>query len=105
MFLPDNFRRERAGTGGQRIHGWENTQRGDRAFQNDGRVQVREGRRGRRIGQVVRRNVDGLKACDRTFFGRGDAFLQVTHFGGERRLITDGTRRAAEERGDFRTGL
>ena len=39
------------------------------------------------------------------FLGRGDAFLQITHFGGERRLITNRARRAAQERGDLGSGL
>ena len=45
------------------------------------------------------------KRRDGTFLGRGDAFLQVAHFGGERRLVTDGARRAAQQRGHFGTGL
>ena len=66
-------------------------------------MRERRGRRG--VGQVVRRHINGLEGGDRTFLGRGDAFLQVAHFGGERRLVTDGARRAAEQRGHFGTGL
>ena len=105
MFLADDFRRERVGSGSERIDGGINAQLGDGTFQHDGRIQVREGGGRRGIGQVVRRHVNGLEGSDRTFLGRGDAFLQVAHFGGERRLITDGARRAAEQRGHFRTGL
>ena len=35
----------------------------------------------------------------------GDAFLQLAHFGGQRRLITDGAGHAAQERRHFRAGL
>ena len=96
---------KRAGVRRQRIHGGINAEFRDGAFQHDGRVQVRE-RRGRRgVGQVVGGHIHGLEAGDRTFLGRGDAFLEVAHFGGERRLITDGARRAAQQRGHFRTRL
>ena len=105
MFLPDDFRRERAGVRGQRIHGGINAEFRDGTFQHDGRVQMRERRRRRGVGQVVGGHVNGLEARDGTFLGRGDAFLQVAHFGGERRLITDGARRAAQQRGHFGTGL
>ncbi len=66
---------------------------------------MRERRGGRGVGQIVRRHIHGLERRDGTFFGRGDAFLQVAHFRGQRRLITDGARRAAQQRGHFRTGL
>ena len=36
---------------------------------------------------------------------RGDAFLQFAHFGGQRRLVTDGAGHAAQQRGHFRAGL
>ena len=60
---------------------------------------------GRRIGQIVRRDVDRLERGDRAVLGRGDAFLELAHFGGEGGLVTDGARRAAEQRGDFRARL
>ncbi len=66
---------------------------------------VREGVRRRRIGEIVRRHIHGLHGGDRTLGRRGDALLERAHFGGERRLVTDRRRRAAEERGHFGTGL
>ena len=66
---------------------------------------MRESCGGRGIGQVVRRHVNSLEARDRTFLGRGDAFLQVTHLSGERGLITYSGRRTSEKRGHFRTRL
>ena len=66
-------------------------------------MRERGGRRG--VGQVVRRHINGLETRDRTFLRRGDAFLEVAHFGGERGLITHGARRAAQQRGHFRAGL
>ena len=105
MLLADDFRRQRARIRGQRIHGGENAQLRNRPLQHDGRVQVRERRGRRRVGQIVRRHIHGLERGDRTFLGRGDAFLQIAHFRGERRLITDGAGRAAQQRGHFGTGL
>ena len=62
MFLADDFRRKRAGVRSQRIDGGKNAQLGDRTLQHDRRVQVRERRGRRRVGQVVRRHVNGLEA-------------------------------------------
>ena len=64
-----------------------------------------EGGRRRRIGQVVGRNIDRLHRGDRTFRRGGDALLQGPHVGGERRLVTDCGRDAAEQRRHFRTRL
>ena len=66
---------------------------------------MRERRRRRRIGQVVRRHINGLERGDRALLGGRDAFLQVTHFRGERGLVTDRTGRTPQQRGNFRTGL
>ena len=41
----------------------------------------------------------------RALVGRGDALLERAHLGGQRGLVTDGARDAAEERGHFRAGL
>ncbi len=40
-----------------------------------------------------------------TFFGRGDAFLEVAHFGRERGLVADGAGCAAQQGRHFRAGL
>src|SRR6185312_8299414 len=77
----------------------------DRARKHDGRVQVGERGRRRRIGDVVGRHINGLHRRDRAVARRRDALLQVAHLRGQRRLIADGARHAAEERGHFRTGL
>ena len=58
-----------------------------------------------RVGQIVRRHIDGLEGGDGAFLGRGDAFLQVAHFGGQGRLVADGAGGAAQQGGDFRAGL
>ena len=78
---------------------------GDRALEHDRRVEVRERRRRRRIGQVVGRHVHRLERRDRSLLGRRDALLQHAHLGGERRLVADGARGAAEQRRHFRAGL
>src|SRR5438034_2043819 len=43
--------------------------------------------RGRRIGEVVGRDVDRLHRRDRSLLGRGDPLLQLAHLRGEGRLI------------------
>src|SRR5713101_3979018 len=50
-----------------------------------------------RVGQVVSWNVDSLEGRDRTFLGGGNSFLQRTHLGRKRRLVTDGAGGAAEQ--------
>ena len=64
-----------------------------------------EGVGGGRVGQVIRRNVNGLEGSNGPGLGGSDAFLHGTHFGGEGRLVTHGGRGAAEERRHFGTGL
>ena len=64
-----------------------------------------ERRRGRRVGQIVRRNVHRLERRDRSFLRGGDAFLQGAHLGGQRRLISDGAGGAAEQRRHLGAGL
>ena len=50
-------------------------------------------------------NVDRLHRRDRAALGRGDALLQLAHFGRQVRLVSDGARHAAEECRDFRARL
>ena len=59
---------------------------------------MREGVRRRRVGEVVGRHVDRLHRGDRALVRRGDPLLQLPHLGGERRLVADGARDAAEQR-------
>ena len=59
---------------------------------------MRERVRRRRVGEVVRGHVDRLDRRDRAGARRGDPLLELPHLGGERRLVADGARHAAEER-------
>ena len=102
VLLADDLRRERARRRRQRIDGRIDAELRDRALEHDRRVQVRERRRRRRIGQVVGRHVDRLERRDRSLLGGRDALLQHAHLRGERRLVADGARRAAEQRRDLR---
>ena len=90
---------------GQRVDGREDAVLGDRALQRDRRVEVGEGRRRRRVGVVVGGHVDRLQRGDRAALGRGDALLELAHLGGQRRLVADGARHAAEQRRHFGAGL
>ncbi len=57
------------------------------------------------VSQVVGRDVDRLNRGDRTLAGRGDTFLQLTHLGGQRRLVTNRRRDTAEQRRNLGAGL
>ena len=57
-----------------------------------------EGRRRRRVGEVVGRHVDGLHRRDGALLRGRDPLLQLAHVGGERRLVAHGRRDAAQER-------
>ena len=54
--------------------------------------------RRRRVGEVVRRDVDRLHGRDRAGRRRGDPLLELTHLRRERRLVADGARHATEQR-------
>ena len=69
------------------------------------RVEVREHRRRRRVGEVVGGDVDRLHRGDRALARRGDALLQLAHLGLQRRLVADLRRHAAEQRRDLRARL
>src|SRR5471032_1027414 len=88
----------------QWVHRRVDTQRGDVTRQHDGRIQVTEGGRWRRVGQVIRWNIHGLDRGDRTGLGRGDALLQTAHFFGQGRLVTHCGRHTAQQCGNFGTG-
>ena len=89
----------------ERVDGRVDALLGDRARQRRRRVEVREHRGRRRVGEVVRRDVDGLDRGHRALAGRGDPLLQLAHLGLQRRLVAHLRRHAAQERGDLRAGL
>ncbi len=62
------------------------------------------GERGR-VGDIVRRDVNGLEARYRAFLGRGDPLLQPAHLGGQRGLVADLRGHPAHERRDLVAGL
>ncbi len=90
--------------GVQRIDRRVDTQRSDVAAQHNGGVQVQEGCRRRRVGQVIRRNVHGLDGGNGTHLGRCNTLLQTAHFFSQCRLVTHGGRHTAQQRGHFGTG-
>ena len=101
VLLADDARREDRRGRGERIDRGVDAHLRDRAGENGRRVEVREGRRRRRIRQVVGRHVDRLDRGDRALLGRGDPLLQLAHLGREVRLVADGRGHAAQKRGDF----
>src|SRR6266850_5390334 len=101
----EDVRVEDARRGGERVHGRVDPKLGERAREHGGGVEVREGRGGRRVGDVVRRHVDRLHRRDRALLRGGDALLQLAHLGAQRRLIPDRRRHPAEQRRDFGPGL
>ncbi len=90
--------------GVQRVHGGVDAESGDVSRQHDGGVQVRKRGGRRRVGQVVRGHVHGLDRRDGTHLGGGDAFLQLAHLLGQRRLVAHGGRHPAQQGGHFGTG-
>src|SRR5690606_18801571 len=77
---------------------------GDVAAQYHGRVQVGEGGGRRRVGQVIRWNIDGQDRGDRAGFGRRNPFLQHAHLFRQGRLITYSRRHTTEQCRYFGTG-
>src|SRR5262249_2639395 len=73
----------------ERVDRGVETLRRDAAVEDRRGVQVRERRRGRRVGQVVGRDVDRLHRRDRALLRRGDPLLERAHLRRERRLVTD----------------
>ena len=70
----------------------------DRARQRRGRVEVREHRRRRGVGEVVGRHVDRLDRGDRALAGRGDPLLELAHLRLERGLVAHLRGHPAEQR-------
>ena len=77
----------------------------DRALEVDGRVEVGEHARRRRVGVVVGRDEDRLDRRHRALLGRRDPLLELAHLGAQRRLVADRARHAAEQRRDLGAGL
>ena len=105
LFADDVGGSRRAAGRGERIDGGVDALAGDAALEVDERVQVGEGVGRGGVGRIVGGDVHGLHRRDGAVLGAGDAFLQLAHFRGERRLVTDGAGHAAEQRRHFRTGL
>ena len=105
MPLADVLRIENAAVRGQRIDRRVNALFRNRALQVEERIELAErGGRGR-VGRIVGRHVHGLDRRDGAAGRRGDSLLQRAHLGGERRLVTDGGRHAAQQRGHFAARL
>ncbi len=105
MLLADNGRGQHAAGRVERVNGRVDAQFRDRARQGGRGVKVSKRGGRRRVGKVVRRNVDRLHRGDRALGGRGDAFLQRAHVGRQGRLIAHRRRNTAEQRRHFRTRL
>ena len=95
---PDDVGRQNRRGRVERVDGRVDPELGDGAREHRGGVEVGERRGGRRVGEVVGGDVDRLHRGDRALVRRRDPLLQLAHVRGERRLVTDGRRDAAEER-------
>src|SRR5690606_11993248 len=104
MFLANDVRVQHPAGGVERVHRGIDAEFGDLPRQDERGIEVSKGRRRRGVGEVVRRYVNRLERGDRTGLGRGDAFLQYTHFLGQRRLVTHRGGHAPEQGGYFRSG-
>src|SRR3954447_20201774 len=101
VLLRDDAGLQRARDRVERVDGGVDPLLDDRAAEGRRRVEVREGLRGGRVGQVVGGHVDRLHRRDGALRRRGDALLELPHLGGERRLVADCARHAAEQGGDL----
>src|SRR5918995_2224515 len=89
----------------ERVDGGVDPLLDDRAREDGRRVKVGERVGGRRVGQVVGRDVDRLHRRDRACPRRRDALLELAHLGRQGRLVADGARHPAEQRRDLRARL
>ena len=105
MLMSHNARIQNPGSGGQGIDGGVDADFHQRAAEHGGGVQVREGRGGRRIGQVIGRHVNRLHGGDRTGLGGSNALLEFAHFRRKVGLVAHGGGHAAEQRRNFRARL
>ncbi|EAQ04301.1 hypothetical protein OB2597_09164 [Pseudooceanicola batsensis HTCC2597] len=105
VFLADDLRVHETRGRVERVHGRVDAKLRDRTVENRRRVEVGEGRGRRRVGQVVRGNVDGLDRGDRPVLGRGDPFLHRAHVGGQRRLVAHGRGNTTQKRRHLRARL
>ncbi len=101
MLLADDVRVEDAARGVERIDGGIDAELGDLAGEDGRRIEMRERARRCRVGEVIRRDVDGLDGGDGAVLRRGDALLERADVRGERRLVADGRRHAAEQSRDL----
>ena len=101
VLVRDDPRLERAGERVERVDRRVDPLLHDRPRQHRRGVEVGERVRRRRVGEVVGRHVDRLHRRDRAGARRGDALLELAHLGRQRRLVADGARHAAEQRGDL----
>ena len=81
VLVADDGGRQDAGVRREGIDRREDGLDRDAALQVDEGVQVGEGRGGRRVGRVVRGDVDGLDGGDGALGGRGDPLLERAHLG------------------------
>ena len=97
MLLADDAWLEQTRGRIERIDCRVDTQLRDRTVEVGRRIEMRERRRRRGIGEIVRGHVHGLHRGDRALVGRRDALLQRAHVGRQRRLIAHGRRNTAEQ--------
>ena len=105
VFLTDDIRIKEVGRGGKRIDGRIETQGCDGTIQDGLCIEMGEGGCRSRIGQIVGRDIDSLDGGDGPVLGGSDTFLELTHFGSQGWLITDGGRHTSQKGGDFTSGL
>src|SRR5665213_887578 len=105
VLLADVLRVENARRRVERVDSGVDALLRNRPREHGGRVEVGERRVRGRVGDVVGGHVDRLQRGDRVTAGRRDALLQHAHLVGQRRLVTDRGRHAAEKRRHLRAGL
>ncbi|GAF25605.1 transcriptional regulators [Moorella thermoacetica Y72] len=105
VLFSQDARVQDTGGGVQGVDGRVDAQLSDLPGQNRGGVQMGEGRRRGRVGQVVGRHIDSLHGGDGTLFRGGNPFLEGPHLRGQGGLITHRRGHPAQEGGNLGTGL
>ena len=104
VFLPYHIGVENPGIGGQGINSRIDTHLRDGTIQGNHRVQMTESGHNTWIGVVIRRYINRLKRGDRSFLGRSDPFLKLTHLCTKCWLISHGRRHPSQQCRDFHSG-
>src|SRR5690606_39505032 len=91
MLFANDLRVELTAGGVERVNGRINTQRCNVTRQHDGGVEVKEGRCGRRVGEVIGGNLLSLERSDLARLGGRNKLIKITQVYFEPKLMKEGS--------------